>query len=158
MRLPLIPTTIIGSLPKPAWLTAEWYSVAERWNLSGAALAEALDDATRLALADQEHAGIDIVCDGEQRRPTHYSYFVGQLGGVDCTQMKSKVMRGGKTTQAVPVVRGPLTLANHRTVDDYRFLRQLTSRPIMSRIKAPRRASLKSSRAVSTGFIHPRPR
>jgi 5-methyltetrahydropteroyltriglutamate--homocysteine methyltransferase len=137
MRLPLIPTTIIGSLPKPVWLTSEWYSVAERWNLTGAALAEALDDATRLALADQKSAGIDIVCDGEQRRPTHYSYFVGQLGGVDCTNMKSKVMRGGKTTQDVPVVRGPLMLGNHRTVDDYRFLRALTSRLVKMTLPGP---------------------
>ncbi len=137
MPLPLIPTTIIGSLPKPAWLTSEWYSVTERWNLSGAALAEALDDATRLALAEQENAGIDIVCDGEQRRPTHYSYFVGQLGGVDCSKMKPKVMRAGKTTQDVPVVRGPITLANHRTLDDYRFLRQLTSRPIKMTLPGP---------------------
>ena len=137
MRLPLIPTTIIGSLPKPAWLTSEWYSVAECWNLSGAALAEALDDATRLAVVDQEQAGIDIICDGEQRRPTHYSYFVGQLGGIDCERMKPKVMRGGKTRQDVPVVSGPVTLANHRTVDDYLFLRRHTSRPVKMTLPGP---------------------
>ena len=33
MPLPLIPTTIIGSLPKPGWLSSEWYSVVERWKL-----------------------------------------------------------------------------------------------------------------------------
>ena len=137
MSLPLIPTTIIGSLPKPAWLTSEWYSIAERWNLEGAALAEALDDATRLALADQENAGIDIVCDGEQRRPTHYSYFAAQLGGIDCAHMQPKAMRGGKRTQDVPVVRGPLTLANHRTLDDYLFLRKLTTRPIKMTLPGP---------------------
>jgi len=71
-NLPLIPTTIIGSMPKPKWLTDEWFSISENWRLAGAALEEGFDDATRLALADQEHAGIDIVCDGEQRRPTHF--------------------------------------------------------------------------------------
>ena len=76
----LIPTTIIGSMPKPGWLTSEWYSVAENWRPSGAALDEAFDDATRLALLDQEQAGIDIVCDGEQRRPSHHSYFLAHLG------------------------------------------------------------------------------
>ena len=40
MTLPLIPTTVIGSLPKPAWLTGEWYSVVVRWNLTGAVLKE----------------------------------------------------------------------------------------------------------------------
>jgi 5-methyltetrahydropteroyltriglutamate--homocysteine methyltransferase len=137
MRVPLIPTTIIGSLPKPGWLTSEWYSVVERWNLAGAALAEAQDDATRLALADQEAAGIDIVCDGEQRRSTHYSYFLAQLEGVDRVELKAKSMRGGKFTQEVPRVTGPLTLANHQCVEDYRFLRALTARPIKMTLPGP---------------------
>ena len=88
--LPILPTTIIGSLPKPAWLTGEWYSVTDRWSVEGARLAEALDDATRLALVDQEAAGIDIVCDGEQRRSTHYTHFLKQLGGIDRHTMKPK--------------------------------------------------------------------
>jgi 5-methyltetrahydropteroyltriglutamate--homocysteine methyltransferase len=137
MTLPLIPTTVIGSLPKPAWLTGEWYSVVERWNLSGAALKEAMDDATRLALADQEAAGIDIVCDGEQRRSTHYTHFIHQLGGVDCEKLKAKSMRGGKFTQEVPRVTGPLTLASHLAVDDYRFLRRFTARPIKMTLPGP---------------------
>ena len=137
MTLPLIPTTVIGSLPKPAWLTGEWYSVVERWNLSGAALKEAMDDATRLALADQEAAGIDIVCDGEQRRSTHYTHFIHQLGGVDCEKLKAKSMRGGKFTQEVPRITGPLTLASHQAVDDYRFLRRLTNRPIKMTLPGP---------------------
>ena len=73
MNTPLIPTTIIGSMPKPRWLTTEWFSIGGNWRLSGDELQEAKDDATRLALADQQQAGIDIVCDGEQRRPTHFS-------------------------------------------------------------------------------------
>ena len=94
MNLPLLPTTIIGSLPKPGWLTSEWYSLTGKWRLQGAELQEAQDDATRLALAEQERAGIDIVCDGEQRRPTHYSYFLEQLNGIDFAVMGQKARRG----------------------------------------------------------------
>lgn len=137
MPLPLIPTTTIGSLPKPQWLTGTWYSVVERWNLAGETLKEAMDDATRLALADQEAAGIDIVCDGEQRRSTHYTHFIHQLGGVDCEKLKAKSMRGGKFTQEVPRVTGPLTLANHLAVDDYRFLRRFTNRAIKMTLPGP---------------------
>jgi 5-methyltetrahydropteroyltriglutamate--homocysteine methyltransferase len=137
MRVPLIPTTVIGSLPKPGWLTGEWYSVTEKWRLEGAALAEALDDATRLALADQEHAGIDIVCDGEQRRPTHYTHFLRQLGGVDRERLKAKSMRAGKFTQEVPRVTGALTLRSHETVDDFLFLRRLTDRAIKMTLPGP---------------------
>ncbi len=137
MRVPPIPTTIAGSLPKPAWLATEWYSVVERWTLAGATLVEAQDDATRLALADQEAAGIDIVCDGEQRRSTHYSYFLRQLGGIDRERLKPKAMRAGKFTQDVPRVVGPLTLDHHQAVDDYRFLRRLTMRPIKMTLPGP---------------------
>ena len=133
----IIPTTIIGSMPKPGWLTSEWYSIAESWRLAGPGLAEALDDATRLALADQVEAGIDIVCDGEQRRPSHHSYFLSHLDGVDFRAMKPKARRGGTTLQDVPCVVGPITLRSHRTLEDYRFLRALTARPIKMTLPGP---------------------
>jgi 5-methyltetrahydropteroyltriglutamate--homocysteine methyltransferase len=137
MRLPLIPTTIIGSLPKPGWLSSEWYSVSECWNLAGSMLSEAQDDATRLALADQEAAGIDIVCDGEQRRSTHYTYFLRQLAGIDADHLKPRSMRGGKFTQDVPRVIGPITLRSHETLSDFRFLRELTLKPIKVTLPGP---------------------
>lgn len=137
MPVPLIPTTIVGSLPKPAWLTNEWYTVADRWNLSGPALDEALDDATRLALADQDAAGIDIVCDGEQRRSTHYTHFLKQLGGVDRERLERKATRAGKVVQDVPRVTGPITLRSHEGLHDYQFLRRLTNKPIKMTLPGP---------------------
>jgi 5-methyltetrahydropteroyltriglutamate--homocysteine methyltransferase len=132
-----LPTTIIGSMPKPAWLTDSWYSIAENWRLSGAALAEALNDATRLALDDQERAGIDIVCDGEQRRPSHHSYFLSHIEGVDFGRMKPKARRGGTDMQDVPCVTGPITLRAHRTLEDFRFLRALTRKAIKMTLPGP---------------------
>src|SRR5438094_626907 len=60
----MLTTTIAGSLPKPAWL-AKPNVLWAPWNLAGAALAEGKRDAVRLALADQEAAGSDIVTDDE---------------------------------------------------------------------------------------------
>ena len=136
-RQPIIPTTIIGSMPKPGWLASEWYSIAESWRLSGAALSEALDDATRLALLAQEEAGIDIVCDGEQRRPSHHSYFLSHLNGVDFATRKPKARRGGTRMQEVPCVVGPISLRAHHTLDDYRFLRALTAKAIKMTLPGP---------------------
>ncbi|NBB82162.1 MAG: methionine synthase [Alphaproteobacteria bacterium] len=48
-------TTVVGSYPIPAWLSA-------------APSRQALIDATRVVLATQERAGIDVVCDGEISR------------------------------------------------------------------------------------------
>ena len=63
----LFPTTIAGSLPKPAWL-AEPNKLWAPWRLSGRDLDEGKRDATLLALKLQEDCGIDIVTDGEQSR------------------------------------------------------------------------------------------
>ena len=137
MTLPLIPTTIIGSLPKPGWLAADWYSIAGNWRLSGEALREAQDDATRLAVAEQIAAGIDILCDGEQRRPTHHTYFLTALNGVDFNTLKPKTVRAGKLTQDVPRVIGPLSLRAKLTLDDYAFVRGITKAPLKMTLPGP---------------------
>jgi 5-methyltetrahydropteroyltriglutamate--homocysteine methyltransferase len=74
---PRILTTLVGSYPLPDWLVA---------NPSE----QALVDATRVVLHTQEHAGIDLVCDGELYRfdPDHpetngmIEYFVRPMAGV----------------------------------------------------------------------------
>lgn len=52
---PQIKTTVVGSYPVPDWLSA-------------LPSEQALADATRVVLHTQEHAGIDVVCDGELSR------------------------------------------------------------------------------------------
>ena len=61
--MPMFPTTIAGSLPKPAWL-AEPNRLWAPWRVAGEALDDAKRDATLLALKLQEDAGIDVVTDG----------------------------------------------------------------------------------------------
>src|SRR5438034_686748 len=63
----MLATTIAGSLPKPSWL-AEPETLWAPWRVAGESLQEAQRDAVRLALADQEAAGIDVVTDGEEAR------------------------------------------------------------------------------------------
>ena len=55
----LLPTSTAGSLPKPSWL-AEPEKLWSPWKLEGEALIEAKQDALRLSLQEQVHAGIDI--------------------------------------------------------------------------------------------------
>ena len=61
----LLPTSTAGSLPKPSWL-AQPEKLWSPWKLEDQELAEGKQDALRLALQEQQHAGIDIVSDGEQ--------------------------------------------------------------------------------------------
>src|SRR5215467_7614714 len=83
---PMLETTLAGSLPKPAWLAAP-RTLWAPWRLEGAALDEGKRDAVRLAVRDQEAAGIDIVTDGEQTRRHFVWGFVEQLEGVDFSKM-----------------------------------------------------------------------
>src|SRR5215475_14428732 len=74
----MLTTTLAGSLPKPSWLADSTHQLFAPWVAPADRLREAQDDAVRLALFDQEEAGIDIVSDGEQRR-RHYIW--GSLDG-----------------------------------------------------------------------------
>jgi 5-methyltetrahydropteroyltriglutamate--homocysteine methyltransferase len=67
MKLEPLTATSVGSLPRPPWLAATQRSRAS-FRLEGEALREAQDDATLLALREQEEIGLDLLTDGEQRR------------------------------------------------------------------------------------------
>ena len=83
-ELPLLPTTVVGSYPQPAWLVdheALAHPLVPRVRApeSGASprrcCEQAQDDATILAIRDMERAGIDIVTDGEIRRESYSNRF-----------------------------------------------------------------------------------
>ncbi|MBV8848332.1 MAG: methionine synthase, partial [Methylobacteriaceae bacterium] len=78
----MFPTTIAGSLPKPAWL-AETNKLWPQWRGAGAELAAAKADATLLALKEQEDSGIDVVTDGEMSRQHFVHGFLEQVDGID---------------------------------------------------------------------------
>ncbi len=82
----MFPTTIAGSLPKPAWL-AEPEKLWAPWRLTGAELEAGKRDAMRLALKLQENAGIDIVTDGEQSRQHFVHGFLEMLDGIDFAKL-----------------------------------------------------------------------
>ena len=119
-------TTIAGSLPKPAWL-AEPVALWAPWKLDGEALASAKQDAVRLALFDQEHAGIDIVTDGEQTRRHFVTTFLEGLDGVDFANKKTVRIRN-RYDADVPMVVGAVSRRHPIYVDDARFLRGETDR------------------------------
>jgi len=103
----MLETTIAGSLPKPPWL-AEPKKLWAPWTQSGAALAEAKRDATVLALKEQEDAGIDIVCDGEQSRQHFVHGFLEQIDGIDFSRRVAMGIRNNRYTAQVPTVTGAL--------------------------------------------------
>jgi 5-methyltetrahydropteroyltriglutamate--homocysteine methyltransferase len=129
-------TTIAGSLPKPAWLAAP-RALWAPWRLEGAALEEGKRDAVRLALGDQETAGIDIVTDGEQTRRHFVWGFVEQLEGVDFSKMVTIGIRADRYKAEVPTVAGPLRRRGPIHRGEAQFLRAATGRRIKFTMPGP---------------------
>ena len=81
----------MGSYPQPDWLIDREALDAivpprARARSCGAStgwLEQAQDDATLLAIRDQERAGIDIITDGEMRRESYSNRFATALEGMD---------------------------------------------------------------------------
>jgi 5-methyltetrahydropteroyltriglutamate--homocysteine methyltransferase len=107
--MPLFPTTIAGSLPKPAWL-AEPNRLWPPWRLAGPALEEAKRDATLLALKLQEDCGIDIVTDGEQSRQHFVHGFLESVEGIDFSRRVEIGIRADRYKAMVPTVTSALRL------------------------------------------------
>jgi len=128
-------TTIAGSLPKPAWL-APPNQLWAPWLLEGERLAEGKRDAVRLAVLDQEQAGVDIVTDGEQTRRHFVTTFIENLDGVDFEQKKTVRIRN-RYDADVPMVVGAVARRHPVYVEDAKFLRRLTRRKVKYTLPGP---------------------
>ncbi|WP_221585821.1 methionine synthase [Microbacterium sp. G2-8] len=131
----LLPTSIVGSLPKPAWL-AEPEKLWSPWKLQGTELTEGTRDALRLAADDQRRAGIDIVSDGEQTRQHFVTTFIEHLGGVDFERRETVRIRD-RYDASVPTVVGAVTRERSVFVDDAKVLRAQTDQPIKWALPGP---------------------
>src|SRR6266540_75777 len=79
-KLPLLPTSVIGSLPRPVWLL-EVLQDYLAGRLSRGQWDHACDQAVPFAVALQETAGIDILTDGEWRREGYFQVFYERVAG-----------------------------------------------------------------------------
>lgn len=143
--LPLFPCTIVGSYPQPSWLIdREKLSgrfpprtrARELWRVDDAFLREAQDDATRLAIQDQERAGLNIVSDGEIRRESYSNHFATALEGIDLENPGKALDRSGEPV-FVPRIVGPIRRRHPVGVDDVRFLRAHTDRAVKFTVPGP---------------------
>ena len=99
---------IVGSLPKPSWLAAP-NMLRAPWRLAGQELSDAQDDAVRLAIFDQERAGLTIVTDGEVRRRHYIWGFLDGLTGVDTENL------GAGAVAWRPLLGNDRSRADHRS-------------------------------------------
>ena len=135
MTNPLLPTSIVGSLPKPSWLS-ETETLWSPWKLEGAELAEGKQDAMRAAVLEQTRRGIDIISDGEQTRQHFVTTFIEHLSGVDFEKRETVLIRD-RYEASVPSVVGAVERKAPVFVEDAKFLRTLTDRQIKWTLPGP---------------------
>jgi 5-methyltetrahydropteroyltriglutamate--homocysteine methyltransferase len=140
----LLPTTLVGSYPQPVWLIDQAklskqvprVRAQDLWLVDQPRLEAAQDDATLLAIRDQERAGLDIITDGEQRRESYSNRFATALAGIDLDNPgKTPNRTGGFST--VPRVVGPIRRKHPVEVRDLEFLRANTGRTIKMTVPGP---------------------
>ena len=132
----MFPTTIAGSLPKPAWL-AEPNRLWAPWRPAGADLAEAKRDATLLAIKQQEDAGIDIVGDGEQSRQHFVHGFLEAIDGIDFDRKVEMGIRKDRYKAMVPRVVGELRLKGRVHAEEARLARGHTTHQLKFTLPGP---------------------
>lgn len=134
MNTPL-PTSIVGSLPKPTWL-AEPQKLWAPWRLQGDELAEGRSDALALAADAQRQAGLDIISDGEQTRQHFVTTFIENLAGVDFERRETVRIRD-RYDASVPTIVGPVSRERSVFAEDAKRLRAQTDRPIKWALPGP---------------------
>ena len=134
--MPVFPTTIAGSLPKPAWL-AEPNKLWAPWRLAGEELEEAQRDATLLALKLQEDCGIDVVTDGEQSRQHFVHGFLEFVDGIDFARKVEIGIRADRYKAMVPTVTSELRLKGRVHAREARLARAHTKRELKLTLPGP---------------------
>lgn len=145
MSLTLLPTTLVGSYAQPDWLIDRdmlskqmppRVRAQQLWRVDSKWLEQAQDDATLLAIRDQERAGLDILTDGEMRRESYSNRFATALEGVDLDNPGSIISRSGHPI-AVPRITGKIRRKHAVQVRDVEFLRANTDRKIKITVPGP---------------------
>ncbi|MGE3988760.1 uroporphyrinogen decarboxylase family protein [Pseudorhodoplanes sp.] len=143
--LPLLPTSLVGSYSQPDWLIDRKnlagrfpprVRARELWRVAPEFLEQAQDDATLLAIRDQERAGLDIITDGEMRRESYSNRFATALDGVDIDNPGTALDRSGHPNP-VPRIVGPVRRRHAVGVRDVSFLRTNTDRTIKITVPGP---------------------
>jgi 5-methyltetrahydropteroyltriglutamate--homocysteine methyltransferase len=140
----MLPTCLVGSYPQPEWLIdrpklskqVPRVRARDLWLVPAEKLEAAQDDATVLAIRDQELAGIDIISDGEQRRESYSNHFATALAGVDIDNPGTTMSRMGRPIQ-VPRITGKIVRRQPVEVRDVRLLRQNTDHKIKATVPGP---------------------
>lgn len=132
----MLETTIAGSLPRPDWL-AEPEKLKGGWKLSG----DELETGKRRAAAEwirhQEEAGIDVLTDGEVFRRHFVHTFLEGIEGIDQQRKTLMGIRDNRYNLEVPTVVSAVRRPQSIHVEEFKYVRSLTERPLKFTLPGP---------------------
>ncbi|MGH7104045.1 MAG: 5-methyltetrahydropteroyltriglutamate--homocysteine S-methyltransferase [Acetobacteraceae bacterium] len=135
LALPPFPTTTIGSFPQTAEIRKARAAHAHG-TLDDAGYLRFLREQTKIALAWQEVAGLDVLVHGEFERNDMVQYFAEQLSGFAATT-HGWVQSYGSRCVRPPIIAGDVARPQPMTLDWSRYAQSLTSRPVKGMLTGP---------------------
>ncbi len=133
MTLPLLPTTAVGSYPKPSYLL-EARRKYLRKQIAKDELTALERKATEEWIRTQEDLGMDLLVDGEQYRGDMVAYFADEMEGFGIAGL---VRSYGNRFYPKPVVVGPVGRKAPVTVEWFTYAQSLTPRPVKGMLTGP---------------------
>ncbi|MEU3257578.1 5-methyltetrahydropteroyltriglutamate--homocysteine S-methyltransferase [Streptomyces albidoflavus] len=135
LRLPLLPTTTIGSFPQTGEVRAARAGL-RAGRIDAAGYEERIAAEIAEVIAFQEKAGIDVLVHGEAERNDMVQYFAEQLTGYLATQ-HGWVQSYGTRYVRPPVLAGDVSRPAPMTVGWTTYAQSLTERPVKGMLTGP---------------------
>lgn len=133
ITLPVLPTTSVGSFPKPDFLVAARAEFAKK-KIGREELEKTERRATEFWVRKQEDLGVDVLVDGEMYRGDMVAYFAEHLEGF---QIGGLVRSYGNRFYHKPIISGEVRWEGPITVDWWKYAQSLTPRPVKGMLTGP---------------------
>lgn len=134
-KLPLLPTTTIGSFPQTPTLRskrAQW----RKHDLSESDYQAYLKQEIQAAIRTQEELGLDVLVHGEAERTDMVEYFGQKLKGFAFTE-KAWVQSYGSRCVKPPVLYGDVSRPEAMTVELTHYAQSLSNKPVKGMLTGP---------------------
>ena len=136
-KSPILPTSVVGSYATPSWLITAIEEM-DKGNYGETDINETFNDAVKVAISDQEQAGIDIISDGEMRRWHFVQSFYKKMTGIEREPDLRKIGVYGYDSparyKAVSKIEVPEGLG---IIEEFDYLKTQTNLPVKMTCPGP---------------------
>lgn len=135
LKLPLLPTTTIGSFPQ----TRDIRKIRKAFRdglCDKTTYTRAMQADIRSVIQEQEQIGLDVLVHGEPERNDMVEYFGQQLNGF-CFSQYGWVQSYGSRCVKPPIIYGDISRPDPMTVDWIKYARSQTEKPVKGMLTGP---------------------